>query len=179
MLLGLSAVLLACCATPSDVKQAIKAQSDAYGALDRSLQDFATTYSGLVATIAAADEDSRTRTCALAVVQHVPLDGFNCGEVTSAPPPAGTSRKAGQLAEYSDFTSRLDQAIGPPETPDPTAKSALDASKQAVAGVDGLRRQARALGIINATIADYYGIDLSPGPEATKAAIESLKSLAK
>jgi hypothetical protein len=176
--LGASLALLASCATPSDVKQAIKAQSTAYDELDQSLQDFAAGYDALVATVVQANEVSRQQACALALAEHQPVDS-SCGTLKPVPAAGGTSRRSKQLAEYSTFVTQLDQALAPPAAPDPLVTQALADGKDIDAIMAGWRRDGRALGVINATIADYYGIDLSPGPEATKAAIDSLKSLVK
>jgi hypothetical protein len=169
---------LAGCATPAPVKQAIKNQSDAYTLLDRSLQDFGTSIRGLRRDLAAVNEARRIRACATQAITKEVVPGLRCGTGKSADSQFKTSS---ELTEYTITIGQIDAAIRAPDgtNPDPLGdriKARYDAFS---IEQTNLRNQIKALGIINSTIADYYNIDLSPGPDATKALIESIKPLAQ
>ena len=162
-------VLLTACATPSDVKLAVKAQSDTYARLDQSLQQFSGTFSNLTTAYLQADEDNRMKLCALVLLEPESGPGLDCGQVTPPNHPSGS--------EYSQFALSVDQAISPPKQGVADQKLVSSEAENVLAAIDNLRGQTKALAVINSAIADYYGIDLTPGPEATKAAIESIKPL--
>ncbi|TAL03296.1 MAG: hypothetical protein EPO08_04450 [Rhodospirillaceae bacterium] len=178
-LLALIPIVLTACATPADVKLAVKSQTDSYAQLDKALADFDTTYQGLASNVKQVDDDTRARTCALAVINGNSLTGLDCGVVQPNAPTGAGKKKMAELTNYFNFTRSLDQAIQLPPTKDETAIKAAEANKQVSASMDNLRRNVKALGVMNATIAAYYNIDLSPGATETKSLIESLKSLTK
>jgi hypothetical protein len=176
VIVGFSCLWLAACATPAAVKQAVKNQSDVYVLLDRSIQDLGTAVRGLQRDLAAIDEESRARTCAGLVIMGEPLQS-DCKNAMFA----GSVFKSPSLDEYTKTIGQIDAAIRPPTSDQITPlrqriKNRYDTFSDEQ---NALRNQVKALGIINATIGAYYEIDLSPGPEATKALLESIKPLAQ
>ena len=185
--------MLAGCATPVTVKQAIKSETEAYADLQTAVKDFTKQYISLNEELSQLHQEARVRVEEMATVRA--LTGTSADGL-----PDNTWAKANYL-EISDLAGKLDTI--PKNRIDILnvyeksggclEKSFLHGLEQAKQdelntqkiikevknGTNNTLNEISALLLVHETIGDYLNIDLSPDSKTLKAAIDSLKALKK
>jgi hypothetical protein len=189
----LGVFLVAACATPAAVKQAIVKQSDAYGELQTALQGFTENYINLNNQLFLLNRQAQDRIEMLAIVR-----GLSGDEAPKLPADTWAKENYNEISElvksldkippsrqdilkiYDKSVSSLENALQHSQAMSARDVEAITKTLNDVKNSQAnLSKEISALVVIHDTIGEYLQIDLSPNANTLKEAITNIKAIKK
>lgn len=180
--------LLSSCATPPDVKQALKQQSEAYGDLENTVREFRSQYVTLNEQLFRLNHDAKLRLEALSMARALAgdfnkLQGYAKNNVDDIKPISATmdstpSDKKALMDAYKDSLKMLENAYAHGlTTAKVEEKKQRDALKETTSAMENVLKEIKGLTVMHEASAEYLNIDLSPDSKLLKEAITNIRAL--